>query len=217
MASAELGLVVLLEKPAAVTPDDLDELAAAARRLDARIGVGHVLRFTPFWQTVHEVVSSGTIGRLVTMAIEENIGYWHFAHSYVRGIWRRADLASPMVLAKTCHDLDLIRWLAGGPPKTVSSVGGLSYFTAENAPPDAPDRCLDGCPHAETCAFYAPRFYVDRLRDVQGWPVSLLGPDTSPAGRVEALRTGPYGRCVFRGDNDVADHQQTVMEFAGGG
>ncbi len=131
MASAELGLVVLLEKPAAVTPDDLDELAAAARRLDARIGVGHVLRFTPFWQTVYEVVSSGTIGRLVTMAIEENIGYWHFAHSYVRGNWRRADLASPMVLAKTCHDLDLIRWLAGGPPKTVSSVGGLSYSPAK--------------------------------------------------------------------------------------
>ena len=216
LAAAELGLVVLLEKPAAVTPNDLETLADGARRLNARIGVGHVLRFTPFWQTVHAVVSSGAIGGLVTVLIEENIGFWHFAHSYVRGNWRRADMSSPMVLAKTCHDLDLIRWFAGSPPTTVASVGTLSYFTAQNAPPGAPARCLDGCPHAESCPFFAPRFYLDRLADVSGWPVSALGPDTTPGGRLESLRVGPYGRCVFHSDNDVADHQQTVFEFPGG-
>jgi len=216
LAAAELGLVVLLEKPAAVTPVDLETLADGARRLKARIGVGHVLRFTPFWQTVHAVVSSGAIGGLVTALIEENIGFWHFAHSYVRGNWRRADLSSPMVLAKTCHDLDLIRWLAGSPPKTVTSVGSLSYFTAQNAPPGAPGRCLDGCPHAESCPFFAPRFYLDHLADVDRWPVSALGSDTSSEGRLESLRVGPYGRCVFHSDNDVADHQQTVLEFPAG-
>lgn len=216
LAAARLGAAVLLEKPAASTLDDLTLLADGARSLDARIFVGHVLRYTPFWQTVHQLVTSGAIGRLVTIRHEENIGYWHFAHSYVRGNWRRADTSSPMVLAKTCHDLDIIRWLADAPPLTVSSAGSLTLFQASNAPAGAPERCTDGCPAADDCAFHAPRFYVDALAGVEGWPTSVLTLDPSPEGRLEALRTGPYGRCVYRSDNDVVDHQQTVMEFADG-
>ncbi len=216
LRAAALGLPILLEKPAAVTREDLEELSAGAREHSARIAVGHVLRYTPFWRTVSQIASSEIFGKLITIRLDENIGFWHFAHSYVRGNWRRADEASPMVLAKTCHDLDLIRWLADDRPTSVTSVGSLSYFTAANAPPGAPDRCLDGCPHAATCPFYAPRYYNDALRDVEGWPVALLSVDTSPEGRTAALRTGPYGRCVFHSDNDVADHQQTVMEFPSG-
>lgn len=216
LRAASLGLPMLLEKPAAVTSADLDELSAGVAEHHARIALGHVLRYTPFWRTVERIASSEVFGKLVTIRLDENIGFWHFAHSYVRGNWNRADESSPMVLAKTCHDLDLIRWLATERPVAVSSVGSLSYFTSDNAPPGAPQRCLDGCPHADSCPFYAPRYYSDALSEVHGWPVALLGDDTSGEGRTAALRTGPYGRCVFRHDNDVVDHQQTTMEFPSG-
>ncbi|WP_246083179.1 Gfo/Idh/MocA family protein [Nonomuraea diastatica] len=216
LEAARRGLAVLVEKPVSSTPAELEQLADGGSRLNARISVGHVMRYQPFWQTLHQLVAGGAIGRLVTMRIEENIGFWHFAHSYVRGNWRNSSTSSPMVLAKTCHDLDVIRWFAGSPPVSVSSVGELTYFRPENAPPGAPERCLDGCPHADDCPFYAPRYYVDALRDVHGSPVALLGADTSPEGRLRALEHGPYGRCVFGGGNNVVDHQQTVMSFPGG-
>ncbi|RRR96041.1 Gfo/Idh/MocA family protein [Glycomyces terrestris] len=216
LAAAEHGLPILLEKPAATTEEDLERLAAAARNLDAHIWVGHVMRYQPFWRTIRRLADSGAIGRLVTIRIEENIGFWHYAHSYVRGNWRSLAASSPMVLAKTCHDLDVIRWFAGEPPATVSSSGSLAYFRPEHAPAGAPSHCLDGCPAADACPFYAPRYYAEALAGTDGWPVALLGDDPTPAGRLEALRHGPYGRCVFHCDNDVVDHQQTVAEFPGG-
>jgi predicted dehydrogenase len=215
-AVADAGLPMLLEKPAAPTLAGLTDLARVVRRTDARIAVGHVLRFAPFWRAVRAVVAAGTLGDLATIEVRENIGFWHFAHSFVRGNWRSAAASSPMVLAKTCHDLDLIRWLAGSAPRTVASEGSLLHFRPENAPDGAPARCTDGCPAAAGCPFYAPRYYVDALRDVTGHPVTMLGDDLSPAGRLAALRRGPYGRCVYRSDNDVADHQQTLLRFGSG-
>lgn len=216
VAAAERGLAILLEKPMAPDENTLRELEQRLRAFEPRLAVAHVLRETPFWRAVHRVVSSGVIGDLATIRLEENIGFWHFAHSYVRGHWRRADLASPMVLAKTCHDLDLIRWLAGESPTHVSSVGNLLHFHAGNAPEGAPAHCVKGCPVADSCPFYAPRYYVDALADVDGWPVALLGPDISHEGRLAALEHGPYGRCVYQSDNDVADHQQSVFTFVSG-
>jgi predicted dehydrogenase len=216
VAAAETGLPILLEKPAATTEEDLDALAGAARELNARIWIGHVMRYQPFWRTIRRLVDAGAVGRLVTIRVEENIGFWHYAHSYVRGNWRNVATSSPMVLAKTCHDLDIIRWFAGESPSTVASSGSLSYFRPEHAPAGAPSHCLDGCPAADSCPFYAPRYYAEALAGTDGWPVALLGDDLSPTGRIEALRHGPYGRCVFHSDNDVVDHQQTVAEFPGG-
>jgi predicted dehydrogenase len=204
---------ILMEKPLASTPDSLRELEAVAADGQARIYVAHVLRYTPFFRTVHAVLRSGAIGETRTIRLEENIGYWHFAHSYVRGNWRRHDLASPMILAKSCHDLDALRWLADSPPRSVASVGSLAHFREENAPPGAPGHCLDGCPVADECPFYAPRFYADALAHTDDPPVALLGPDLSREGRLRALATGPYGRCVYRCDNDVADHQQVLVAF----
>ena len=215
-AVAEAGLPMLLEKPAAPTLAALTDLAGVVRRTGARIAVGHVLRFTPFWRAVRDVVAAGALGDLATIEVRENIGFWHFAHSFVRGNWRNTAESSPMVLAKTCHDLDLIRWLAGAAPKTVASEGSLQHFRPENAPEGAPARCTDGCPAAADCPFYAPRYYLDALRDVTGHPVTMLGDDLSPAGRLAALRRGPYGRCVYHCDNDVADHQQTLLRFPSG-
>lgn len=211
------GAPILLEKPIAPSLEQLQEFVA---ELDGYppvpIAVGHVLRFTPFWTTIGRLLRSGALGEIVTLEVRENIGFWHFAHSYVRGNWRSQAESSPMALAKTCHDLDLIRWLMGARPETISSAGSLQYFRAENRPEGAPSHCVEGCPVAADCPFYAPRYYVDALSDVHGIPVTLVTHDTSEAGRLRALATSDYGRCVFACDNDVADHQATVMGFAGG-
>ncbi|MDR5699236.1 Gfo/Idh/MocA family protein [Agromyces aerolatus] len=216
IAVADAGLPFLLEKPAAPDLAELTRLAAHVRQASSRLAVGHVLRFTPFWRSVKRILDSGAIGRAMTLEVRENVGFWHFAHSYVRGNWRRSASSGAMVLTKTSHDLDLIRWLAGDAPDRVYSIGELTWFRPENAPPGAPGFCLDGCPVADSCPFFAPRYYVDALAGVSGHPVHLLGGDPSPEGRLAALRTGDYGRCVYRSDNDVADHQQTTMMFPGG-
>ena len=216
VAVADAGVPFLLEKPAAPTLVELERLAVHVGRVGARLAIGHVLRFTPFWRTIKRLAAADVIGPLMTIDVRENIGFWHFAHSYVRGNWRRTDASSPMVLAKTSHDLDLIRWIAGAAPATIYSVGSLGWFRPENAPPGAPEFCLDGCPAAAACPFFAPRYYVEALAEVHGHPVHLLGADTSLEGRLLALKSGDYGRCVFRSDNDVVDHQQTTMEFPSG-
>ncbi|UJP09646.1 Gfo/Idh/MocA family oxidoreductase [Microbacterium sp. KUDC0406] len=198
IAVADAGIPFLLEKPAAPTIAELRRLARHARRTSSALAVGHVLRFTPFWRTVKQIVDSGAIGRSITIEIRENIGFWHFAHSYVRGNWHRSEASGAMVLTKTSHDLDLIRWLAGSAPESVYSIGELTWFRPENAPAGAPEFCVQGCPVADSCPFFAPRYYVDALADVTGHPVHLLGTDTTPAGRMAALRTGDYGRCVYR-------------------
>lgn len=216
VAVADAQVPFLLEKPAAPTLAELERLAVHVGDVSARLAIGHVLRFTPFWRTVQQICSSGAIGRLMTIDLRENIGFWHFAHSYVRGNWRDTSESSPMVLAKTSHDLDLIRWIARSAPATIYSVGSLGWFREENAPPGAPSHCLDGCPVAASCPYYAPRYYAEALADTHGHPVHLLGDDTSIPARIAALRTGDYGRCVYRSDNDAVDHQQTTMEFPDG-
>jgi predicted dehydrogenase len=175
-----------------------------------------VLRYTPFFATVRHVLDAGWLGDLVTIQHAEYVGYWHFAHSFVRGNWRNQALASPMILAKACHDLDLLRWFAGDRCTAVASFGGLRHFRADQAPARATLRCTDGCPVAPECPFDAVRFYVERLASVTEWPVSVVTSDPSREGRLTALRTGPYGRCVYRCDNDVADHQVLALEFANG-
>ncbi|MEO8509767.1 MAG: Gfo/Idh/MocA family oxidoreductase [Chloroflexota bacterium] len=216
VAALEHGRDVLLEKPIAPTLEGVLAVRDAARRSSGSVTVSHVLRYTPFFSTLHRLVDEGAVGNLIGIDHAENIGYWHFAHSYVRGNWRNEATASPMLLAKACHDLDLLRWFAGAPCVRVHSAGGLRHFRAENVPSGAPARCIDGCPHAETCPFYAPRFYIERLALTDGPPVSAISFDTSPAGRERALREGLYGRCVYRCDNDVADHQVATLEFANG-
>jgi len=216
IALADAGVAMLLEKPAAPTASELERLADNCARTGARVAVGHVLRFTPFWRTIKEIIDSPGFGRVLTIDLRENVGFWHFAHSYVRGNWSEARTSSPFALAKTCHDFDLIRWMAGEAPRTVFSVGELSFFRPENAPAGAPAFCIEGCPAERDCAFYAPRYYLDALRDVHGVPVALLTDDTSVDGRRKALHTSDYGRCVFRSTNDAVDHQQTTMSFRSG-
>jgi predicted dehydrogenase len=215
VAALARDLDVLLEKPIAPSPAGVDAIARAAASSAGDLTVAHPLRYTEFFATIAALVSDGAIGRLVEIDHLENVSWWHFAHSFVRGNWRRSDLASPLILAKACHDLDVVRWLAAARCTSVASFGSLSHFRPEEAPPGAPDHCLDGCPVAETCPFYAPRFYLP-LVPRGGWPVSVVSAEPGEAALLDALRTGPYGRCVYHADNDVADHQGTILEFANG-
>lgn len=214
--AAELGYHILLEKPVAVDPAGLETLRRRVAASGVTVTVAHVLRYTAFFRALGELLAKERIGRLLSIQHAENVGYFHFAHSFVRGNWRRQDRAAPMILAKACHDLDLLRWLGGAPCARVASFGGLSWFRPENAPPGSTERCTDGCTVERSCPYSALRIYMERFLYTDGWPISALTDDPSPAGRLRALREGPYGRCVFRCDNDVADHQVVSLEMENG-
>ena len=220
LAALDKGYHVLLEKP--ISPDLAACLALRerARRTGRAVVVCHVLRYTRFYGTLHALLDRGEIGRLLTIEASENIGWWHFAHSFVRGNWRRQDETSPMILQKCCHDMDIFRWLAGRRCLAVQSFGCLDFFRPENAPAGAAARCMD-CPAREGCRYDAERLYIsDPHCGIEHigpqWPVDVVATDPTPEKIRAALRTGPYGRCVFRCDNDVADHQTVNLLFEGG-
>lgn len=174
-----------------------------------------MLRYAPFYIRVHELIATGRIGRVLGIDMQENVAFWHFVHSYVRGKFRNRRIAAPIVLAKTCHDLDLMIWLAGAPPGRVASFGARTHFRAEAAPTHAPARCTDGCPAQAGCPYDAVAFYLTAdERAARFWPLSDLSPDPSHAARRSALESGPYGVCVYRADNDLPDHQVLAIEFA---
>lgn len=205
---------ILLEKPVAPTEAGLRRVVTAARSSRGSVSVAHELRYAPFFGAVKAAITGGDLGRLIGIDLIENIGYWHFAHSYVRGNWRREDQSSPMILSKACHDLDILRWLVGSRPLRVTSTGDLRHFSPEHAPPGATERCTDGCPAAPTCPFDAVALYVQGIPG--RWPVSAVTPSRDPAVVRAALESGPYGRCVYRSDNDVVDHQVALFEFSDG-
>ena len=217
MAALKRGYNVLCEKPMSPDPAECLRMADAARRCNRRLSVCHVLHYTPFFSTIRKLIDDGVIGEVMGIVLVENVAYWHQAHSYVRGNWRSSSEASPMIMSKSCHDKDILLWLADDVCVQVSSYGHLTHFRRENAPEGAPERCLDGCPHRDECPYYAPRIYIDWKdawqADVIRRVVSL---DTSPAALTEALRSGPYGRCVYHCDNDVVDHQVVNLDFRRG-
>ena len=217
MKAMEKGYHVLCEKPMSPDPAECIRMGSAAKKYGRKLSICHVLRYTPFYSQIKKLVSEGVVGQIINIAAQEDVAYWHQAHSYVRGNWRNTAESSPMIMSKSCHDMDILVWLMDEKCTQISSYGSLSHFRRENAPEGAPERCLDGCPHRNECPYYAPRIYIqwkdawqaDVIRKV----VSL---DTSAAGLTAALKTGPYGRCVYHCDNDVVDHQVVNMEFASG-
>ncbi len=258
IAALEAGYDVLLEKPMAHRLDECVALVHTAERTGRLLQICHVMRYVDFFQRLYEVVQSGRLGQIITVSHRENVSSWHMAHSFVRGNWRSKEASSPMILAKCCHDLDMLVWVLGRKPVRLSSTGSLLHFRPENAPDGAPDRCTDGCPAADTCPFYAPALYLDlkpinfalsnaqsplhrtagrlalgtpgllnaaariippfrHLTDYDGWPRSVISDTPANAASLHrALEEGPYGRCVYRCDNDVVDHQIVLMEFEGG-
>lgn len=213
LAALDKGYHILQEKPMSNREDECIAMEAAAAKAGKHMAVCHVLRYTPFYQTIKNLIDSGEIGEVTVATQIENVAYWHQAHSFVRGNWRNSVESSPMILQKCCHDVDILLWLTGKSCKRVSSFGSLRHFRKENAPEGALERCLDGCPHKDSCLYYAPKLY---LTGETGWPVDVLTTDLTPAGIEKALREGPYGRCVYHCDNDVVDRQVVNMELEDG-
>ncbi len=208
----EKGYHLLLEKPISPVPEETFAIEEMAVRTGRHVSVCHVLRYSPFFRELKKAVTDGKIGRVITIQHNENIGNFHIAHSFVRGNWRRSELASPLIMQKSCHDMDLLVWLTGSRCESVASFGDLTYFREENAPAGAARRCCD-CPLKDSCRFSAYRCYLPVAGD---WPAAVLTEDQSEEGLREAIRTGPYGRCVYRCDNNVCDHQVTILRFANG-
>ncbi len=214
-AFAALGYHILLEKPMAPDEAGCRRIVAAVERAGVMLAVGHVLRYTPYTRAVKEIADSGQLGDIMSVQHLEPVGFWHHAHSYVRGNWRRADLATAMLMAKSCHDLDWLQYVLGRPPLRVSSFGSLTHFPAAARPEGAGERCV-ACPVEADCAYSARRFYGDLLeRGADGWPLSVVIDEFTPAALDAALRDGPYGRCVYACDTDVVDHQVVALEFPG--
>lgn len=210
VAAMDAGAHVLLEKPIAATAEGVVDVVAASRRSDRQLHVAHVLRYSPFFTTLNQVVTSGVLGDIITVEHRENVVSWHMAHSFVRGNWSRAGESSPMIVQKCCHDFDVLEWNLPARVTKLHSFGRLSHFHPEHAPDGAPQRCTDGCPAEETCPYEAKRLYMNE--QWTGWPVHAITDDMSPAGRMNALRTGPYGRCVYTAGSDVVDHQIVSLE-----
>ena len=208
----ELGYDILLEKPISPDPVECLQIQKTAHEYGRKIVVCHVLRYTNFFAAIKQILESGELGKIVTIQHAENVGNFHMAHSFVRGNWRNSALSSPIIMQKSCHDMDILVWLTDSEAKTVSSFGRRTFFREENAPAGSAARCLD-CALADECRFDVRKAYLTQMGD---WPATVVTGDQTEEGLMKAFETSPYGRCVFRCDNDVCDHQVTIIEFKNG-
>jgi predicted dehydrogenase len=215
VAFAKLGYHILLEKPMAPSVKDCTRIVDAVKLNSVQLAVCHVMRYTSYTQKLRSLLDSGLIGDIVSMQHLEPVGFWHMAHSFVRGNWRNEAESSFMLMTKSCHDLDWIYYIMGTPCRAVSSFGTLKHFISEEQPAGAADRCLD-CGVEAQCPYSAKRLYLTKVEcGDTGWPVSVLVPEPTPENVTTALRTGPYGRCVYACDNDVVDNQVVNFLFEG--
>jgi len=217
IAFAEAGYDILLEKPIAPTEGEAARIVGAVEAAGVIMAVGHVMRYSDYTRELKALLDDGAIGRIVSVEHLEPIGWWHFAHSYVRGNWRNEASSSSMLMAKSSHDLDWLSYIVGRSVRRISSFGGLYWFTPENKPAQAANRCID-CPLQKTCAYSATGIYEGFLEDpsYRVWPLGVLTPNPTRETVQEALENGPYGECVYNGQNDVADHQVVTLEFDDG-
>lgn len=213
MKAIEAGYDILLEKPMAADPYESLHIAEAAKEKGTILTVCHSMRYGPFNRKLKQLIDTHAIGKVMTVQWTENVGYWHHAHSFVRGNWRNTETSSPMILAKSCHDLDMLQWLVGQECEKVSSFGDLSYFKEENAPEGSTARCTDGCEVEGSCPYSAIKWYYN---EKNSWPHNYITHEATLEARWKAITEGPYGRCVYRCDNDVVDHQVVNMQFADG-
>jgi predicted dehydrogenase len=216
IALAKKGYAILLEKPMAPSEAECQQIVEAAKENGNLFAVCHVMRYTDYTQALKKLIDSGAIGEVVTVQHLEPVGYWHQAHSFVRGNWRNTQESSFMLLAKSCHDLDWIRYIVGEPCLSVSSFGALKHFKQSEKPAaaGAATRCLH-CTYEPDCPYSAKKIYLKSVAEgLTGWPVNVLTPEPTLESVTAALETGPYGRCVYECDNDVVDHQVVNMLFA---
>lgn len=212
MKALDLGYDILLEKPIAPTEKECRAILQKTRQTGRIVAVCHVLRYAPYFIQLREIIRSGVLGKVVSMQHLEPIEHIHMSHSYVRGNWHSSKKTTPIILAKSCHDLDIMRWLLGKPSRKIQAFGSLDWFTKENAPVGSTARCTDGCPHEPTCPYSALKIYHEK----RSWTyVFDLPKEKEKQGDVilEKLKTTNYGRCVYRMENDQPDHYTANILF----
>lgn len=217
----DAGYNIMLEKPVSNSIAECEDLAAKAKDKGLYLVVCHVLRYSNYYKKIKEILRSGELGDIVSINHNESVAYFHFAHSFVRGNWHNEAESNPSLLAKCCHDIDLLQWFMNAECKSVSSVGSLTWFKKENAPEGAAKRCLDGCKVKATCPYDAERLYITDPF-YKATFIKYMGREltdkvkSSKAEKYEALKTGDYGKCVYFCDNNVVDHQEVIMDFGQG-
>lgn len=217
----ELGYNVLLEKPITPSLEECHKLLAAQKKYNKKVVVCHVLRYAPAYLVVDRLLKTQAVGRLLDINALEQVAYWHQAHSFVRGNWRKKEETSPMILAKCCHDLDLLQHFADSRCKCLSSMGSLDLFKKSNKPKGAAKRCKD-CKLIKNCPYSAEDIYIRRWKDAgkpkDEWPYNVVCTDLplTEAKIRKAYESNGYGRCVYECDNNVVDHQQTIVTFENG-
>ncbi len=212
IAMMKAGYDLLLEKPIANTAEDCEAICQTAKKYGRNVIVCHVLRYSPFYSTIKNIIDSGKIGEIVSIHASENVGFYHQAHSFVRGPWRNKESSSPMILAKCCHDMDIFRYLMNEKCVSVSSYGSLFYFNRKNAPEDSGEYCSE-C-EKEDCIYKAQNLY---LSEKGRWCSSyFVDGELTDDNILNSLKKSQYDKCVYKCDNDVVDHQVTIMQFEKG-
>ncbi|MBQ8658045.1 MAG: Gfo/Idh/MocA family oxidoreductase [Clostridia bacterium] len=213
------GYNLILEKPLTAKKAELLEIERAAKEKGVKILVCHVLRYTPFYRAIKKVINEGKIGKVMSMEMHEHVGKYHFLNSFVRGKWHsEQECGSGLLLAKCCHDTDLMCWLNGETvPEKVSSFGSRSHFIKENAPADATEYCYN-CPHVKTCIYSSQKTNLEcDWMSYQTWqrigkPLDSITYEE----KVEFLKHDTYGKCAYNSGGDIVDRQNVSVEFANG-
>jgi len=213
MKALEMGYDVLLEKPIAPTEKECRNILAMTKKTGRIVAVCHVLRYAPYFVKMKELIAAGAVGEIISVQHLEPIEHLHMAHSYVRGNWHNSKETTPIILAKSCHDLDIIKWVIDKPCKEIVAFGDLKWFHKGNAPEGSTERCTDGCKVERECPYSAIRSYYEKRQRTY---VFDLPEDKDKHGDyiMNQLKTTNYGRCVYRMDNDQPDHYITSMRFA---
>jgi len=212
MRALEMGYDILLEKPIAPTARECRDILEKANQTKRIVAVCHVLRYAPYFQKMQALLESGAIGNIVSMQHFEPIEHLHMAHSFVRGNWHNSKQTAPIILAKSCHDMDIMRWLIGQPAKKISAFGNLSWFKEANAPHGSTNRCADGCLVEQECPYSALKIYYRKRIYTYVFDLPEKREEHGTA-ILEYLKNTNYGRCVYKMENDQPDHYVCAMEF----
>ena len=213
LGAIKAGYHILVEKPLGCTPREVLRITDAARSYEGIFIVCHQMRHIVAFDTIKKLIVSGQYGEIIGVQHSENLSWHHMAHSFVRGFFNN-DRMTPMILAKSCHDTDILRYLIDRKPVRVASFGSLTHFRPERAPAGAPKFCLDGCPAYQSCPYHVLKIYFGD--DVDPAYLRQMGVVKNNQHLMELLRTNAFGRCVFHCDNNVVDHQVMQVEFEGG-
>ena len=214
MTALRKGYDILLEKPISPSEKECRDILKLAEDTGRIVAVCHVLRYAPYFVRLREIIQSGILGNVVSMQHFEPIHHIHMAHSYVRGNWHNSKKSAPIILAKSCHDLDIIKWMLGKKSTHIHAFGNLSWFRLQNAPKGSTDRCTEGCKAESQCPYSALKVYAKDRSYLHHFDLSDQ-PENHQKEILHYLNTSNYGRCVYRMENDQPDHYITNILFEG--